>query len=364
MPWNNQGGNGGGWQGGGGGNRGPWGQGPSGQQPPNLEDIIKKGQDKLKNSLPGGGGGTFGILVILFVAIAGWLASGFYTVEANQQGVVLRFGEKVALTQPGLNYHLPYPIETVEKPNVTEVNSIEIGFRQSRGGGSASYAPESLMLTGDENIINIGFTVLWRIANGSDFLFNVAQQELTIKAVAESAMREVIGRADLSYAITEGRSAIELEVQDKLQNVVDAYGLGVEISEVKLQESEPPQQVIDAFRDVQAAVADKERAQNEALAYANDIVPRARGEAEQIRQEAEGYRQQVIAEAEGEAARFISIYDEYKKAPEVTRQRIYIETLQEVLKGKNKVIIDSKTGGGQGVVPYLPLNELQNKGAK
>ncbi|MBO6825822.1 MAG: FtsH protease activity modulator HflK [Sneathiella sp.] len=363
MPWNNQGGNGGGWQGGGGGNRGPWGQGPSGQQPPNLEDIIKKGQDKLKDTLPGGGGGAFGILVILFVAIAGWLASGFYTVEANQQGVVLRFGEKVALTQPGLNYHLPYPIETVETPNVTKVNSIEIGFRPA-GQGTTPYAPESLMLTGDENIINIGFTVLWRIADASQYLFNVAQQDLTIRAIAESAMREVIGRTDLSYAITEGRSKIELDVQTKVQEVVDVYGLGVEISEIKLQESEPPQQVIDAFRDVQAAVADKERAQNEALSYANDIVPRARGEAERMRQEAEGYRQQVIAEAEGDAARFLSIYNEYKKAPEVTRQRIYLETLQEVLKGKNKVIIDSETGGGQGVVPYLPLNELQNKGAK
>ncbi len=363
MPWNNQGGNGGGWQGGGGGNRGPWGQGPSGQQPPNLEDIIKKGQDKLKDTLPGGGGGAFGIVVILFLVVAGWLASGFYTVEANQQGVVLRFGEKVALTKPGLNYHLPYPIETVLTPNVTKVNKIEIGFRKN-ASGSSTVTSESLMLTGDENIINIGFTVLWVISDASEFLFNVAQQELTIKAVAESAMREVIGRADLRYAITDGRSAIELEVQEKLQKIVDVYGLGVEISEVKLEDSDPPPQVIDAFRDVQAAVADKERAQNEALAYANDIVPRARGEAEKMRQEAEGYRQQVIAEAEGDAARFISIYEEYRKAPRVTRQRIYLETLQEVLKGKNKVIIDGETGGGQGVVPYLPLNELQNKGAK
>ncbi len=364
MPWSNQGGNGGGWQGGGGGNRGPWGQGPSGQQPPNLEDIIKKGQEKLRDSLPGGGGGKLGFFVILLLVVVGWLISGFYTVDTNQQGVVLRFGKKVAITQSGLNYHLPYPIETVLKPNVTEVNSIEIGFKANRGGGRSSYEPESLMLTGDENIVDIGFTVLWKIKDASDFLFNVAQQELTIKAAAESAMREIVGRTKLTTAITEGRLKIQQDVQVKLQEIVDGYGLGVEIREVKLDGSNPPNDVVDAFRDVQAAVADKERAQNEALAYANDIVPRARGASEQIRQEAEGYKQQVISEAEGEAARFISIYNEYKKAPEVTRQRIYLETLQEVLKGTNKVIIDNNNGGGQNVVPYLPLNELTRKGAK
>jgi len=362
MPWSNQGGNGGGWQGGGDGNRGPWGQGPSGQQPPNLEDIIKKGQEKLKDSLPGGGG-KFGFFIIIMVAIVVWLASGFYKVETNQQGVVLRFGEKIAITQPGLNYHFPYPIETVLIPNVTKVNSIEIGFRQTRSGAQTPFTAESLMLTGDENIINIGFTVLWRINNASDFLFNVADQEQTIRAAAESTMREVVGQTELTTAITEGRLAIENGVQEKLQAVVDVYGLGVEITEVKLQDSEPPAQVIDAFRDVQAAVADKERAQNEALAYANDIVPRARGQASMMRQEAEGYKQRVIAEAEGEASRFVSIYNEYVKAPIVTRQRIYLETMEEVFKGKNKVIIDSD-GTGQGVVPYLPLNELNNKGAK
>ena len=275
----------------------------------------------------------------------------------------MRFGEQVATTQPGLNYHLPYPIETVLTPNVTKVNSIEVGFRQNTRGGSTPVVAESLMLTGDENIVDIGFTVLWRIKDASDFLFNVAQQEMTIKAAAESAMREIVGRTDLTSAITEGRLKIEQDVQVKLQEIVDVYGLGVEVSEVKLKDSGPPAEVEDAFRDVQAAVADKERAQNEALSYANDIVPRARGAAEQIRQEAEGYKQQVISEAEGEAARFVSIYDEYKKAPAVTRERIYLETLQEVLKGTKKVIIDNNNGG-QGVVPYLPLNELSKGGTK
>ncbi len=356
MPWSNQGGNGGGWQGGG-GNRGPWGQGPSGQQPPNLEDIIKKGQERLKDSLPGGGGGKLGLIIIIMIAVVVWLASGFYKVETNEQGVVLRFGEKTAITQPGLNYHLPYPIETVLTPNVTEVNSIEVGYRTTRGGSTAPVVAESLMLTGDENIVDIGFSVFWKIKDAGQFLFNVADQELTIKAVAESAMREIIGRTNLQSAITEGRLAVQNEVTKRLQEVLDVYGVGVEITQVQLKNSDPPASVIDAFRDVQAAEADKERAQNEALAYANDIIPRARGQAEKVRQQAEGYKQGVIAEAEGEAARFVSIYDEYAKAPYVTRQRIYLETLQEVFKGKNKIIIDTK--GGQGVVPYLPLNELQ-----
>ncbi len=362
MPWNNQGGNGGGWQGGGGGNRGPWGNGPSGQQPPNLEDIIKKGQERLKDTLPGGGGGKLGFFIIVLIAVVVWLASGFYKVETNEQGVVLRFGERVALTQPGLNYHLPYPIETVLTPNVTKVNSVEIGYRNNSRGGTTPITAESLMLTGDENIVDIGFTVFWKIKDAGDFLFNVADQEGTIKAAAESAMREIVGRTKLQAAITEGRLAIQTEVTKRLQEVLDVYGVGVEITQVQLKNSDPPGQVIDAFRDVQAAEADKERSQNEALAYSNDIIPRARGQAEKMRQEAEGYKQQVISEAEGEAARFISIYNEYAKAPYVTRQRIYLETLQEVFKGKSKIIIDSQ--GGQGVVPYLPLNELNKRGAK
>ncbi|WP_169569863.1 FtsH protease activity modulator HflK [Sneathiella limimaris] len=362
MPWSNQGGNGGGWQGGGGGNRGPWGQGPSGQQPPNLEDIIKKGQEKLKDTLPGGGGGKLGIFVVLLVLVVGWLISGFYKVEANQQGVVLRFGEKVAITQAGLNYHLPYPIETVLTPNVTKVNSVEIGFRRDSRGNKQPIPQEALMLTGDENIVSIGFTVLWKIKDASDFLFNVAQQEATIKAAAESAMREVVGRSQLISAITDGRLKIQNDVQVRLQEILDGYEMGVEVTELKLEDSEAPAAVRPAFIDVQAAAADKERVQNEALAYANDIVPRARGQAEQMRQEAEGYKQQVISEAQGDAARFNSIFEEYRKAPEVTRERIYLETLQQVLKGKNKVIIDGE-GGGQGVVPYLPLNELKKGGA-
>jgi len=358
MPWSNQGGNDGGWQGGG-GNRGPWGQGPSGQQPPNLEDIIKKGQERFKDVIPGGSGGKFGLLIVLLVAITAWLLSGFYKVETTEQGVVLRFGKWVNTTQPGLNYHYPYPIETVLTPQVTKINSVEVGFRATRNGGTTPVEAESLMLTGDENIVDVGFTVLWKIKDAGKYLFNVDDPEQTIKAVAESAMREVVGRTDLTAAITEGRLLVETEVRKRLQEVLNEYGTGVDIAQVQLKNAEPPSQVIASFRDVQAAEADKERAQNEALAYSNDIIPRARGRAEQVRQQAEGYKQQVIAEAEGEAARFISIYNEYVKAPYVTRQRIYLESLQEVFTGKKKIIIDGGKSGASNVVPYLPLNELQ-----
>lgn len=358
MPWSNQGGNDGGWQGGG-GNRGPWGQGPSGQQPPNLEDIIKKGQERFKNVIPGGGGGKIGLIIIILVVIAAWLLSGFYKVETTQQGVVLTFGEWTKTTQPGLNYHLPYPIQSVLTPQVTKVNSVEIGFRTTRNGGQTSAEAESLMLTGDENIVDIGFTVLWKIKDAGNYLFNVNNPDQTIKAVAESAMREIIGRTDLQDAITAGRLLVETEVRERLQQVLDEYGTGVQIEAIQLNKAEPPAQVIAAFRDVQAAEADKERVQNQALSYANDIVPRARGQSEQVRLQAQGYKQRVIAEAEGEAARFISIYNEYAKAPYVTRQRIYLETLQEVFSGKQKIIIDGGKSGSSGVVPYLPLNELQ-----
>ncbi len=362
MPWSNQGGNDGGWQGGG-GNRGPWGQGPSGQQPPNLEDIIKKGQERFKDVIPGGGGGKIGLVIILLVIVTAWLLSGFYKVETTEQGVVLTFGKWTDTTQPGLNYHWPYPIQSVLTPQVTKVNSVEVGFRATSSGGQTPVEAESLMLTGDENIVDIGFTVLWKIKDAGKYLFNVNQPEQTIKAVAESAMREVIGRTNLQAAITEGRLLVETEVRKRLQEVLDEYGTGVEITQVQLKNAEPPSQVIAAFRDVQAAEADKERVQNEALSYANDIVPRARGQAQQIRLESEGYKQRVIAEAEGEAARFVSIYNEYAKAPYVTRQRIYLETLQEVFSGKQKIIIDGGTGGS-GVVPYLPLNELQKGAAR
>jgi membrane protease subunit HflK len=358
MPWRNQGGPGG--PGGGNGGGGPWGPGPGGPQPPNLEELLRKGQDRFKGFVPRVPGGGRGLTLIVLIAVAFWLASGFYRVQPDEQGVVLRFGEWVKTTQPGLNYHLPAPIATAETPKVTRVNRVDIGFRTGaefgRSTATRDVGEESLMLTGDENIVDIDFTVFWLIKDAGEFLFNIQRPETTVKAVAESAMREVVGKTPIQSAMTEGRLQIEDATQLLIQQILDEYKAGIQITEVKLQKVDPPAAVIDAFRDVQAARADLERQRNEAEAYANDIIPRARGEAERMFQEAEGYKQEVVARAEGEAARFLSVYKEFALAREVTTRRIYIETMEKVLRDMNKIIIDSE--GGSGVIPYLPLNEL------
>jgi membrane protease subunit HflK len=369
MPWSNQGG--GGWQGGGGGGggRGPWGQGPrgggGGQRPPDLEELLRRGQDRFKGMFPGGsGGGMSGRaigLIAAFVLVGLWLYASAYRVNADEQGVVLRFGAYAYTTQPGLRF-APWPVETVIKPQVTRVNREEIGFRSggdaSRQGGVRDIADESLMVTGDQNIVDIDFAVLWVIRDAGEFLFNVENPAMTIKLAAESAMREVIGKNNIQRILTEGRGPIEQSTRDLLQRMLDSYGAGVSIQQVSLQKVDPPSQVIEAFRDVQAAQADRERAQNEAEAYRNDIIPRARGEAQRLAQQAEAYKQEVTANAQGEAARFVSVYNEYRQARDVTARRMYLETMEQVLRGTNKVIVDKQEGGG-GVVPYLPLQELQ-----
>jgi membrane protease subunit HflK len=366
MPWSNQGG---GWQGGGG--QGPWGGRPGGggQQPPDLEELLRRSQEKVKRLFPGGGGGGFGgnrrgLVLIPLIVVAIWLASGFYRVQPDEQGVVLRFGEWIKTTQPGLNWHFPSPIETVFTPKVTRVNRVEVGFRGAselgRGGSSRDVANESLMLTGDENIVDINFVLLWQIKDAGQFLFNVRDPEATVKAVAESVMREIIGKTPIVEATTEGRGAIELAAREQTQQILDDYGAGILVTQVQLQKVDPPSEVIDAFRDVQRAQADRERLQNEAEAYANDILPRARGESERILQEAQAYRQEVVARAEGDAQRFVSVYDEYVKAQDVTIKRIYLETMEDVLRDMNKVVIDGAANGA-GVVPYLPLPELERR---
>ena len=366
MPWSNQGG---GWQGGGG--QGPWGGRPGGggQQPPDLEELLRRSQEKVKRLFPGGGGGGFGsnrrsLVLIPLIVLAIWLASGFYRVQPDEQGVVLRFGEWIKTTQPGLNWHLPSPIETAFTPKVTRVNRVEVGFRGAaevgRGGSSREVPNESLMLTGDENIVDINFVMLWQIKDAGEFLFNVRDPESTVKAVAESVMREIIGKTPIVEATTEGRGAIELAAREQTQQTLDAYGAGILVTQVQLQKVDPPSEVIDAFRDVQRAQADRERAQNEAEAFANDILPRARGEAERLLQEAQAYRQEVVARADGDAQRFVAVYDEYVKARDVTTRRIYLETMEDVLRDMNKVVIDS-SASGSGVVPYLPLPELERR---
>ena len=347
----------------------PWGspnksnKQPSSNNPDDMEDLAKKFQDGLKNMF-GGSSKTPDVKkpITLFIigAIAVWALSGFYRVDADEQGVVLRFGKYTNMTQPGLNYHLPFPIESVMTPKVSKVNRIDVGFRSSNEGSRGAIGDikeESAMLTGDENIVDINYSVFWVIKDASKYLFNIQDPIGTIKVVAETAMREVIARKKIQTILTQGRAEIEIEVQKIMQQILDSYNSGVDITQVQAQKSDPPAQVIDSFRDVQAAKADKERAQNEAEAYANDIIPRARGEAAKIVQEAEGYKKDVVAQAEGEASRFIAIYNEYAKAKTVTQERMYLETMEKVLSGVNKIIIDRQSGSG--VVPYLSLPELK-----
>lgn len=365
MPWNSQGG---GWQGGngGGGGRGPWGQGPSGgggsggPQGPDFEDLIRRGQDRFRSLIPGGGGNRSVILivaVILIALFAVWQMS--YRVSPSQQGIVLRFGEYVRTTQPGLNFKLPAPIETVLLPEVTKVQQTDIGFRRLGPDRKSAVKDESLMLTGDENIVDVEFAVQWRIADAGKFLFEIQDPQATLKAVSESAMREIVGRTPIQAVLTTDKNRIEQTVQELVQRTLDSYNAGISILEAKLQKVDPPENVIDAFRDVQRAKADRERKKNEADAYANSIVPVARGEAAKMLEEAEAYKQQTIAFAEGEASRFLSIAREYAQNTAITSRRLYLETMEEVMSGMDKVIINQS--GGSGVVPYLPLNELTGK---
>jgi len=360
MSWQNNGGGQNPW---GGGPRGPSGGGGGGG-PPDFDDLIKQSQDKLKGFLPGGWGNKNMLFLLLFVLLGLWTATGMYTVQPSQQGVVLRFGKWVETTTPGFHMHLPYPIEQVLLPNVTAVNRIDIGFRSEvpttrRGRVPANYLAESLMLTGDENIVDIEFTVFWIIQDAGEYLFNIqTPQDATIKAVAESAMREIIGRTPIQRALTEDRGPIQTEVRDLIQATLNEYGAGVQVTEVKLERVDPPEQVIDAFRDVQAAEADRERFQNQADAYANSIIPEARGEAQRLIFEAEAYKAEVVARSQGEASRFLAVYKEYAVAKDVTKRRIYLETMEGILSGVNKIIMDQD---GSGVVPYLPLPELQNR---
>ena len=366
MPWTNQGGKGGG-EGGGGNGGGPWGGGsgpnPWGRPPrgPNIEDLIRRGQDRLRGSLPGGLGGGRTALLIVLALLVFWGLTGFYRVEPDQLGVVLRFGAVVRKTTPGLNWHWPYPIETALTPAVTRVNRVDIGYRPlQRSQGRVQQVPEeSLMLTGDENIVDINFFVLWHIKDATDYLFNLPDPDgsMTVKSAAESAMREVIGHTEIARALAPGRGQIEQETQKLLQEILDSYHSGIQVSELRLEKVDPPPQVIDAFRDVQSAKIDFTRLQNEADAYQNDVVPRAQGDAARLIQEAEAYKSRIVQQSQGNAQRFISVYNAYRAAPDVTARRLYIETMEDVLEHSNKVILD-RAVSASGVLPYLPLPSL------
>ncbi len=350
---------------------------------PDIEDVVRLAHEHFKRfkrfRRGGHGGGNMPdskiVTIVLAIALGLWCLSGFYVVEPDQQGVVLRFGKYMQTTEAGLHWHIPMPVEKVLKPRVTRENIVEVGFRDSeamesifgqsmrrvsKNNNVVDVMAESLMLTGDENIVDLDFTVRWKIADARDYLFNVSNVPATIKSLAESVMREVIGRHPIDAALTDNKTLIQHKSKTLLQNVLDSYKSGVAITGVELQQVNPPKQVIDAFRDVQAARADAEKAINQAKGYSNDILPRARGQVAQVMQEAEAYKASKIAEAEGSANRFTSQLKEYRKAPEVTRKRLYLETMQEVVGNSEKIVLPD--GTASQILPYLPINQLRKGG--
>ncbi len=369
MPWSQ---NGGGWKGGAGG---PWGQGPAGGGPsPDLEEILRRSQDKLRQAVPGGVG-YLGTLIILLIMVAGIGYFGF-TVRINpdERAVVLRFGKFDRELSNGINFRWPYPVEDVTVIPFTRQNRVEVGFTTATSGPYGSLRnpnkpEESLMLTGDENIVDVNFAVFWNVKDASAYLFNVRNPgtnpdaNANVKAVSESSMREIIGQNDIQPILTKSRQEIEESVKALIQRTLDSYNAGIQITQVNLQRVDPPSggDVIAAFHDVQAARADQDRARNEAETYANRVIPEARGKAQQILQDAQGYREQAVAEAKGRTQRFLKVYEEYQKAPDVTRRRMYIETMERVLGGMDKIILDEKSNASS-VIPYLPLGDLQHSG--
>ncbi|TDK36812.1 FtsH protease activity modulator HflK [Rhizobium deserti] len=354
MPWSNQ--NGGGpWGGGGGGgnNQGPWGQGPNRPRggggnggPPDIEDIIRRSQDRLRGVMPGGfNGGAFAVVILVILAFLAF--QSIYTVQPDERGVELRFGRpKDEISMPGLHFHF-WPLESVEITKVTEQ-------QQNIGAARGSNSNAGWMLTGDQNIVNVQFSVLFTVTDPKAYLFRLETPASTLQQVAESAMREVVGRRPAQDIFRDNREDISTEVRGIIQGTMDTYGSGISINAVPIEDAAPPREVADAFEEVQRAEQDEDRFVEEANQYANQKLGQARGQAAQVREEASAYKDRVVNEANGEAQRFISIYNEYANAPEVTRRRIFLETMEAVFKSSNKVIIDDK----QGVVPYLPLNEI------
>jgi membrane protease subunit HflK len=332
-----------------------------------LEELLRRSQDRLKQVVPGGFMGGAGFALVAAAAAAIWLASGIYTVQPNEAGLEMVFGRFTNRTENGLRYNWPAPIGSVIKLRVTDRNSIDIGFRtredprRPNNQTQSDVPEESLMLTGDENIANVKFRVIWQIdpTKPEEYAFNVRDVRETIKAVSESAMREIVGRTQIQKILTAERKVIEPAAQELTQRVLNDYKAGVQILQVQLLSVDPPDQVIAAFRDVTAAQQDLDRLRNEAEAYANRVVPEARGSAARILQEADAYREQTVAEARGQASRFTQVYEQYRNAPDVTRERMYLETMERVLAGANKIILDQSAGQGQGgVVPVLPLGQL------
>lgn len=307
--------------------------------------------------------GKGGLLVLGLVFVA-WCNSGIYMVQPDEQGVVLRFGRWVETTNPGLHYHLPYPFDSVLFPKVTQVNQLQLGSGPAAISSGQEDTRDRQMLTGDENIVEAGCAVLWRIKDAGQFLFKIQGAEAALKVTAESALREVIGRTPIQAAMSDKRQQIADQTRDLLQSLLDRQNSGILVTQVQLQRVDPPAAVIDAFNDVQRARADQERARNEAQAYANDILPRARGEASRILQDSEAYKSQAVDLAQGDAASFLAVYSSYARAKDVTAWRLYMESMDEVLKKASKVIVDTSGKGVSGVVPYLPLSDKSKPTSK
>jgi modulator of FtsH protease HflK len=370
----------------GGNNKGPWGQPPQqggnsgGTRPPrkpsqrpeqpDIDELLRKSQESFKAAFGGGKGGAGGaglggvpskkpLIAAAAVLLALWFSSGIYRVDADEQGVVLRFGEFHRTTEPGLNYHFPYPFEMAFTPQVTTINREEIGFR-TQGTKRENVPEESLMLTSDKNLVSAQFEVQWRIKDAVKFLFNIRNPDTIVKPVAETSLREVMGNTELTLALSDKRQAVAEETRQLVQNILDEYETGIEIFEVNLLAVDAPEPVVDAFIDVLAAQQEKETLQNQALKYRDGIIPVAQGQAQKMVNDALAYREAQVAKAEGEASRFQNILDEYSEAKDVTRKRMYLETMENVMQGMDKVILEND-GSKQGVLPYLPLPSIEKK---
>ena len=363
MPWNQSGS----------GDKDPWGQGNGQNQPPDLDEVLKDIQKRFSGIFggKGGGGGKSGgnlpsfsskaIAPIAIIVLGLWFATGFYVVEQGQQAVEMRFGAYKTVKEAGLRWHMPYPIESVEVVNIQQIRTVEVGYRTSaRSNQATTVGREALMLTADENIIDIHFAVQYDIKDPRQLIFNVAESyDLVVRGATESAVREIVGRNSMDFAITGGRAEIAQETKSLLQQILDRYDTGINIKAVEMQNAQPPAEVKAAFDDAVKAREDEERFKNEAQAYQNDIIPRARGAAARLEQEAAAYKATVVAKARGEASRFLQVLDEYIKAPNVTRDRLYLDALEDVYSNSTKLVIDQKSGGNN--VMYLPLDQLIRK---
>ncbi|HVY98665.1 MAG TPA: FtsH protease activity modulator HflK [Dongiaceae bacterium] len=366
MAWNNQGGP---W--GGGGNKSPWGRGPNpggsgGNRPPDFEQMLRRGQDRMRNMLPGGIGSGRGLALVVLAAIVVWAATGFYVVNPGQVGVNLVFGTYKGQTDPGWHWNWPWPAGEVKLPNVTQRYSTEIGYSTINGTDADRDVPEeSLMLTGDENIVDVRARVLWRISDVEKYLFQIDDPEDSVKNAAEAAIREIVGQSRFQEITTDKIAETASRSQELTQKILDSYNAGITVDELTLQKADAPQEVRDAFLDVQRAKADRVSAVNQAQGYANKVKQDAQGQAVQIVRQAEAYKAQKIALAQGDAQRFLSVYEQFKTNPAVTERRLYLDTMSDVFGRMNKVLVDPGIGGagGSGIVPYLPLEQLLQKPA-